>query len=789
MKEGIVLLILFIITTSLHAQQLKGTVTDYKGRPCPSLEILVSNSQYQASTISSASGAFSITLPAKGNYLLLIKQQGQVLFQKEITVDSISIQKLTVNTSILDEVTVSTAIKKKTIERKTDRLIFNVENSISAAGGDLIDAIKITPGVKFVNDQLSLIGRSGVTVFIDNRPLQLPNEELIAYLKSIRADDVKSIEVISNPPAQYEAEGNSGIININLKKSGKQRWNGSATAAFRQSKYSSANESAQLSYNNKKLSAYGNIRHSMGTGFFRREEGEIDYPDKQYRSHSTLKSEQGKNLSLTTGLDYTFSKKISAGGQYIYSNNNVTNENTNNTYIYGQPNNLIQTPTNGKAENTNHNGNIHFAYQIDSTGSTINFNADYFSYRNPKSTLFSTREYEDFTRDIPEKYISADNRSYQNITNYAFQADVTQKRNGYEFNYGVKYSGIQSDSWFKYYDNTSGTPILDEGKSNEFDYKEHMQAAYLTGSRKWNKLELKAGIRLEHTTTEGYSASALTSKNNYTRLFPTLYAMYDVTSNVSAGINYGKRIQRPRYTTLNPFVRYINPYSTSQGNPLLQPYQTNNMELFLHYKDKWITNLHLSWSENVYEQLNHITPSNINAAFRYENFFDQLSFGLSETYTFYPVKRWESYNSADLYYREIKSSIPQTSPNCSSWSGYIESNNNLQLNKTRTLALSINYWYQFPEYYAVYYTKAYSCLSIGFRILLDNKKWTIALNSEDLLRNQRIKNNTSFNGLPSRNFNYEDRRCMRISLRYNFGSAQSGRKALNNSNEEERNRL
>ena len=107
--------------------------------------------------------------------------------------------------------------KKKLIERKVDRLVFNVENSISATGGDALDALKVTPGLKVQNDQISMIGKGNMLVLINDRPTQLTGDDLISYLKTLKSDEIKKIEVITNPPSKYTAEGNSGVLNIICK--------------------------------------------------------------------------------------------------------------------------------------------------------------------------------------------------------------------------------------------------------------------------------------------------------------------------------------------------------------------------------------------------------------------------------------------------------------------------------------------------------------------------------------------------------------------------------------------
>jgi outer membrane receptor protein involved in Fe transport len=678
---------------------------------------------------------------------------------------------------------------KKLIERKVDRLVFNVENSVSAAGGDAIDALKVTPGLRVQNDQISIVGKSGVSVMVDDRILQLSGDDLTNYLKSLPADNIKSIEVITTPPAKYDAEGNSGIVNIVLKKAKRNNWNASINTSLRQSKYTQESQSANLTYNKNGFSVYGNLSHSDGVAFYRTEENNIEYADKFYHSLSKIKNDYGANISSNIGLDYDFSKKFSAGVQYLGNRNNIIVDEQNDAKVYSQQNYLLQTLSDSERKRNNNSLNFHTSYKLDSLGSNITFNADYFDYEADSQRFFETKQYDDFINYIPNNDYTAENGSNQKIKNYAAQVDVEQKFKNFEISYGGKISYTENNSDINFYDLNSGTPILETDKSDVFDYTENIYAVYLSGNRKWNEhWETKIGLRLEDTKTEGFSHNLnQTNKNHYSQLFPTLYVVYKPNDNHSINFNYGKRISRPYYNSLNPFVRYINQYTTSQGNPFLQPYYIHNFELNYNYKE-WTSSIYFSKSKNNYDQVNYLSNDNINSATKYENYYNELSFGIASDYTFHPFKNWESYNSADIYYKKIESRLPQTLPSFSKWSAYLETDNTYALNKNKTLFISLNYWYQFPEYYSIHEMKGRSSLDLGMRLLFLDKSLQMSIYASDIFRTLKMKNTSSFNGIINHFQNYEDRQSVRLSVKYTIGKNNFKSKNIKSSNEEEKRR-
>ena len=229
---------------------------------------------------------------------------------------------------------------------------------------------------------------------------------------------------------------------------------------------------------------------------------------------------------------------------------------------------------------------------------------------------------------------------------------------------------------------------------------------------------------------------------------------------------------------MNPFVRYINQYTTSQGNPFLRSYNTDNFELTYNYKDNWINTFYLSKSKNVYEQVTSISNENINNATKYENFYSQFSFGVIENFTFHPIKCWESIITANVYYKKIKSTLPQTLPSFKGWTAFFETENNFTLNKEKNLSLSLDYWCQLPEYDAIYNKKSLSSLDLGFKAMFLNKNLVLSIYASDIFRTLKIKNSSSFNLIVNNFQNYEDRQSIRLSVGYTIAKNDFRNKSI-----------
>ncbi|MBS1571760.1 MAG: TonB-dependent receptor, partial [Bacteroidetes bacterium] len=439
--------------------------------------------------------------------------------------------------------------KKKLIERKVDRLIFNVENSISATGGDALDALKVTPGLKVQNDQISMIGKSGMSVMIDDRLLQLSGDELVNFLKTIKFDDIKSIEVITNPPAKYSAEGNSGIINIVTKKLRQDAWNTTIRSVYKQATYATGLVGVGFNFKKDKIALSSNLNYSVGSNA-PTENNIIDYSNIVWEEKNKRR-DFTKSVSARLGLDYKISDKISTGFIYNYSDNKPEiRDNVISTLLNPETNNIdsyIVTKGRNEQRRISNNFNYHFIYDIDTIGRKLSFDFDFFNFNSNSNRIFQTNNFNNDFTPINNSYNSADNKGIQKITNYSFNLDMVHPFNWADLNYGGRLSYINTDNSFEYYDLTSGVSIFDTSQSNQFKYEENIQAVYFSAQKKiTKKWEAKIGLRLENTQLKGNSiTSNQENETKYTKLFPTAYLSFTPNANHSFSFNYNKRINRP----------------------------------------------------------------------------------------------------------------------------------------------------------------------------------------------------------------------------------------------------
>ena len=784
-KRHLIAFLLIILFQNQVISQIKisGQIKDEKNNPVEFIEIQLQNkdSIIFKSELTNAEGKFIIETE-KGEYSLLVRQLGVIYHEQKINVIQdtyIGIINITEKEQQLQEVVITA--KKKLIERKVDKLIFNVENSISASGGDAIDALKITPRVKVKNDNISMIGKNNMSVMVDDKLILLTGDELINFLKSIPSDNIKSIEVITTPPAKYDAEGNSGLINIKLKKSKLNQWNASLRSSYIQSTYPKGSFGGNFDYQKNKLSLYSNLNYVNGSNA-PVETNKIYYPLGLWNEENKRRDFQN-SVNGRIGADYKISEKFSVGMQYLGSFSKPKIAENSLTTIYNQTNSQIDSYINTLSENlgknNNHSLNLNSTVVFDTIGKKMNINLDYFKFKNDDNRIFNTIN-----------LLSANNTSLQDIQNYSAKIDFEHPLKWINLSYGGKLSFIKTQNNVNYFDTTLGTPIFDPTQSNEFNYDENTQAIYLNGTKKLNeKWETQLGFRLENTQTEGVSKT-LNQKNtnSYAKLFPTFYLTYTPNEKNSFSINYNKRINRPSYNRLNPFRWYSNPFSYTEGNPFLQPSFSNNLELNYTFNDNWSNSIYYSHTDNGFEQITIVdNTDNIQKTIA-QNFFKTTIIGISESYTYNKLKWLSSTFSFDWNYSKSESLIPITNQNLNGSNAYFSISNDFNLNKNKTLLFNFSYWYNFKGTSDLDKNNAYSQLDASIKYFAFDKKLQISFNANDILSTNRPIYTSFTNNIQIDYKNYYDVRLFRLSLVYKFGNKNINveKKEVGNQEEKER---
>ncbi|WP_087093739.1 TonB-dependent receptor [Elizabethkingia anophelis] len=764
---SILFLFLLFFADNAVAQQyiLKGKVVNQSKQPVEfvNITLLKDGQQIVGQSLTSELGTF-LFKAEKGNYTLILEQFGKEYFNQQIELfkDTILGDFAIDSSVVLEGVTITS--RKKIIEQKVDRMVFNVENSIASQGMSGLDALRNTPLVRIQNDNVSIVGKGGVAIMVNDRMLNLSGSELTNYLQSLRSEDIARIEVITTPPSKYEAQGNSGIINIILKKNPNLGWSGTLTSSYQRNSYNGFRTGANINYQSSKISSSIKIR-------------QYDYTYKLAGTRNLLgtnnsiltteaRKDQAKAVGINYSLDYKINDKqnigfiydfnsarynIDAEGKSLYQRRTVVD-----SILYTKQKQVWKTPT--------HTLNAYYDVKFDSLGKKLSFTVNYLSNIPDKVNDFNTVNNITSAQDVVR------NNSKMNYSIYSGQADLILPFKWANVEVGTKYTLFNNNSNVGYYNLVGSDYVLKPDNSNVFNYKEHNYATYVSLEKNFNeKWSAKAGLRYEYTTlegkTQGNSSSSVT--DFYGKLFPTAYVSFKPNNDHAFSINYSKRINRPDFQSLNPFRWYTNTYMYYNGTPTLKPSFNDNVEFSYSFKGKLTAGLYNQYSSNNISNIARLENgiySNI-----VENSYNQNSIGLRLGYyeTFFRI--WESSISANGYYTVTSPTIQeveQLKVYSLSYSFY----NTITLNKDKTWFLLLNFWHDLPFTYANIKMKDQIDFSPGIRASLLQKKLNISAVFSDVFRTLKNDGYSYNNGFRSEFYNYNDHRKLTLSISYAFGN-------------------
>ncbi|MCP9752890.1 outer membrane beta-barrel protein [Ferruginibacter sp. HRS2-29] len=493
--------------------------------------------------------------------------------------------------------------QKRAIERKADKTVINVDAFISSTGSNALEVLERSPGVQVDNnDAISLKGKQGVVIYIDDKPSYLSGTDLANYLKSLPASSLDKIEIMTTPPARYDAAGNAGVINIKTKKGKTKGFNGNYNASHRQGVYGDIRSSLNFNYRNKKFNFFTNASFSSGQNF-----SDLDIA-RRYRNHAgeqvssfaqnTYNKRWYKSTVLKLGMDYTLNKRSTIGFVLSGMQRPSTEKRDNTGFFYNAANatdSMILADNFERESFKNKSANLNYRLQIDSSGRELSMDADYIRYDMGADQLFKNAS---VTAGNVQKYrdeLSGMLPSFINIYSYKF--DYTHPlQKGLKMETGIKTSYTSTDNDAKYFVTEGNVTSPDYDKTNHFIYKENINAAYVNFSKELKRVSLQAGLRAEQTISKGYQAGNIQKpdssfKKNYTNLFPTLFASFKLDSNGNHSLNfsYSRRLDRPYYADLNPFVSPLDKFTYYAGNPFLKPQFTHHFELTHTFKNNFNT--------------------------------------------------------------------------------------------------------------------------------------------------------------------------------------------------------
>jgi hypothetical protein len=506
-------------------------------------------------------------------------------------------------------------VRKPLVEVKADKIVLNVEGNINAVGENALDLLRKSPGVTIDKDNtVSLGGKNGISVYVDGRPTYLSGNGLAEYLKTILSSSMESIEIISNPSAKYEAAGSAGIINIRLKKDKSFGTNLTAGAGYNIGTYSKYNANIAFNHRDRHFHVFGEYTYNNAVNVAHSTLDRVQL-DTLFGQHGDLLTTTHSHV-FRAGADYFADKKSTLGviiGGTLSEDSLRTNSTTPIVYVPSHMTDRI-LQANNRTGGRRDNGNVNLNYRYaDTIGHELLLNADYGFYRIRSNQLQPNNYYDSTGKDL--MYSSVYNiLSPTDIDIYSFKADYEQNFLKGRLGLGGKISYVSSGNDFQEYDVYHPIMVLDSLSSNNFDYKENINAAYVNYNRTLSSWVIQAGIRLENTNSRGISTGFQPDNGgyrtydsavsrHYTDLFPSASISYARNPMKQWTLNYSRRIDRPDYQDLNPFEFKLDDYTFSKSNTRLLPQYGNSIGLTYMYKYKLTTTLNYSHITDLFTTL------------------------------------------------------------------------------------------------------------------------------------------------------------------------------------------
>ncbi len=785
--------------------EIRGTVKDSLNTPIEFANVFLTNQSNDivTGTITDQRGDFNLPVK-KGSYTLTISFMGYEDWTQEVTLNenkdfgNIMLSK---SKNKLNEVVV--AARKPLVERKVDRLVFNVENSIISKG-TVWEVLKKTPSlITTSSGGLQIMGKDRVKIMINDRILQLSEEEIKSMLDNMSADNVKSIEVITIPPAKYDAEG-SGLVNIRLNKNSGDGVKVNLKTDYEQSVKSKFNNGISFFYKKKKLSLTSNYNLRYGQKF-REDQSDIVFIDENDNEVSTIWNEEANvksnylNHNYRFFIDYQIFEKttLSAGTTGVikpYSDS----ETNSKTYVRNNEsiiNSIFKNNNRSESKTDNLSYNFSLSKKFNQKGHELSFNVDFINYDNDRGQMVNTNFFD--ADEILNKKQAFRLTNEQKIDINTISLDYTLPLDSISVvNIGAKVSNSKTKNYLKYFDiNENNESNINIERSDNFKYDENILAGYISFSSNLDKLYYKVGLRYEHTNNEGingvYQGETSKFKNNYKTFFPTIYLQYQINKKNTVGFAYGRRIQRPNYRYLNPFKNFYSPYSFFEGNPFLKPAISTNFELSYYLLNKYFFTTFFKKTKDPFTQLS--LQDNNDNLFKYTvvNLTDDLSYGLSFSTSHKISSWWTTYFSFNTYYKESNFINPlnQETIKKSNWNFDPFFGNEITLSKKLGISIENINRYISPKVQGGFDIKSRLNVSFGFTKSLLNDKASFALYIEDLFNSNNFELSSQYSNQNHQSFENIENQFIRFSFSYKFGSDKLKQSKRDNKSQEEKDRL
>lgn len=758
---------------------ISGFVDDSQGQPITYASIFVM--QAQDSTIvkgvsSNEEGFFLVKGLSIENYLVKVSFLGfndvykLVSLNETIDLGTIAMEE---SSEMLNEINIFA--KKPTLTKEPDRLVFNIENT-ALVEGNMFQVLKSTPGVLVLSNSIT-VKNTKPTVFINDKKVHLSNDELVQLLEGSSANNIKSIEVITNPSAKYDAESGA-VINIVMSKNLVTGYRGNVFANYRQGVFPRYEAGMSHFFKSEKINFFANYTYSDNK-INQNQSDIINYLDINDNVDQIFKSNINRNTwSKTHNFNFNFDYAVNDSDLLSLSSNVLVlpyfeYKIDNNTNVFDANQDLdyyIKTANSSDDDKYNLGFDVDYVHKFKTEGEKISINAHYTTYNYNRNQNVSNNYFESDDTFLQTTAFRTDNQQETQI--YTLQTDYTLPINeSSTLEAGLKSSKIQNDSKITRFDIANGSETVDLNNTDAFDYDENIIAGYLNYSKDWEKLSLIAGLRVEQTNVKGLSIfDNVTNKQDYLELFPTVSLSYTISENVSIYSTYKRSIERPDYQSLNPFKFFLNDYTIVAGNPALKPAFVDRAAIGTSLFKRFTIESYYETSKGSIYEIPRQDNQNNTITYTVLNLDKTTEYGFDFITSFDIGSRWAVSFTTSFYNVNDQVVFNDVQVNSDTWSNYSQLTNDFSFLKDKSLNVN---------FLLIYFTKDQVGLQvISSRLVSDlfvsksvfNKQGVISLNVSDLFNAQDYTTRTRYLRQSSSTFFDIDDRYITLGFHYKFGN-------------------
>ncbi|MBQ0788051.1 MAG: TonB-dependent receptor family protein [Oceanihabitans sp.] len=774
-----VLFLLIIIPLSVFSQDfsVNGKIYDSKNTAISYANIILLSKQDStiiSGTSSNNLGDFFLNKIKPDNYILKVSFIGFNTYTKVIQIDkNVDLATIVLLETKQNLAEVAVVVKKPSVKKEADRLIFNVANT-ALSEGTMLEVLRSTPGVLVIDNSIR-IKNASPTVYINDKKVHLSGDELAQLLEGSPANSIKSIEVITNPPSKYDASSGA-VLNIVMDKNLITGYRGSVFTNYTQGVFPRSNVGTTNFYKTEKINVFAN--YSFTQSKINRESHEIvnflenDAISEKWTTdidRNTWSKTHNFNLNLDYFFDDANTLSFSTNLLFLpYYKYKINSETVIEDDVTSSPNNF-------KSSNLSRDRKHNLGFDLDyvhtfKNEAKLSLNVHYTVYNyNRKQGVLSRYFYEDTSNNTSNAF---NTKANQGTDIYTSQLDYSATINETSsFSAGIKSSFIIGESDITQFDVVGSSETLNTDNSDAFNYNEDILAAYFSYEKKWEKWSLSAGFRIEQTNIKG--ASPITNEENkqdYFKGFPTFSLKHQLTEKVNTYVNYKRYVDRPSYQSLNPFKYYLNDNTIVTGNPNLQPAFVDHFVLGTTINEKYTFEAYYNHSDANFLELPIQDNVENQIIFTPINLRNTVEYGFDFSTYFNVSKNWFVYFATSFYNVQDLATLNNERLKTDTWSNYSELSNDFSFLRDKSLSANLAIVYLGKNQQGFQTVDGRLATNLAIKKTILKKKATLSLSASDLFNAQDFTVNAKYLDQNNSRYSNLDNRYIKLGFSYKFGN-------------------